>query len=104
MEKAVALSYSADLPAPIVVAKGKGNLAGAIERVAREHGIYVTETPILADALVELEVGELIPPEHFRLVAELLVFVQSLAGDGMLPASATPSPSLLPQHQPASHR
>jgi flagellar biosynthesis protein len=79
MKKAVALSYSADLPAPIVRATGKGTLALAIERVAREHGIYVTETPTLADALVELDAGELIPPEYYRLVAELLVFVQSLA-------------------------
>ncbi|MAG35657.1 MAG: type III secretion protein [Dehalococcoidia bacterium] len=78
MEKAVALSYAADLPAPVVVAKGKGSLADAIERVAREHGIYVSNTPVLADALVEMEIGDLIPAEHYRLVAELLVFVASL--------------------------
>ncbi len=78
MEKAVALSYADDLPAPVVVAKGKGSLARAIERVAREHEIYVSDTPVLADVLVEMNIGDLIPVEHYRLVAELLVFVASL--------------------------
>ena len=81
MEKAVVLSYAAELPAPVIRAKGKGSLANAIERLAREHQIYVSKTPVLADALVEMEVGDLIPPQHYRLVAELLVFVHSLRSE-----------------------
>jgi flagellar biosynthesis protein len=75
MEKAAAIRYSEDLPAPIVLAAGKGVLARRIEEIAREQGIRIVNQPELADALVELPVGSLIPEQFYRIVAEILVFV-----------------------------
>ena len=75
MEKAAAIRYSEDLPAPIVLAAGKGVLARRIEEIAREQGIRIVNQPDLADALVELPLGSLIPEQFYRIVAEILVFV-----------------------------
>jgi len=76
MEKAAAIQYTEDLPAPIVVAKGKGLLAKRIKEIALEQGIQIVDQPELADALVELPLGNLIPEEFYRIVAEILVFVR----------------------------
>jgi flagellar biosynthesis protein len=75
MEKAVAVHYSEELPAPIIVARGKGELARRILRIAEQHGVHLLVRPELADALVELEVGSLVPEEFYRIIAEILVFV-----------------------------
>jgi type III secretion system FlhB-like substrate exporter len=76
MEKAAAIQYTEDLPAPIVLAKGKGLLAKRIKEIALEQGIQIVDQPELADALVELPLGSLIPEEFYRIVAEILVFVR----------------------------
>ena len=79
MEKAVALHYNEDLPAPIVLAKGKGELARRIRQIAERHGIHMAAMPALADSLIELEIGSLIPEEFYRIIAELLVYVRSMS-------------------------
>jgi type III secretion system FlhB-like substrate exporter len=79
MEKAVAVHYSEELPAPVIVARGKGELARRIRRIAEQHGVHLLVRPELANALVELEVGSLIPEEFYRIIAEILVFVRSVS-------------------------
>jgi flagellar biosynthesis protein len=79
MEKAVAIRYSEELPAPVIVARGKGELARSILRIAESHGVRLLANPELADALVELEIGSLIPEEFYRIIAEILVFVRSVS-------------------------
>jgi len=78
MEKAVAIKYDSELPAPFVLAKGKGELARIIESIARDNGINVTQIPNLADALIDLEIGSFIPQEYYGIIAELLIFVRNL--------------------------
>ena len=75
MEKAAAVQYSEDLPAPIIIASGKGMLAKRIKEIAEQQGIQIVDEPELADALVELPLGSLIPEQFYRIVAEILVFV-----------------------------
>ena len=36
--------------------------------------------PELADSLIQLEIGSLIPEEFYRIIAELLVYVRSVRG------------------------
>ena len=79
MEKAAAIQYSEDLPAPIILATGKGLLAQRIRQIASEQGIEIVEEPDLADALVELPLGSLIPEQLYKIVAEILVFVGKVA-------------------------
>ena len=74
-KQAVALSYDPDDDAPKVVATGKGALA---EKIIEEAKVPVHKDSKLADTLSRLEIGELIPPELYEVVAEILVFVDQM--------------------------
>jgi len=73
--KAVALSYPSGAGAPLVVAKGGGDLRDTILRLAREYGIPVENDPILAEALFRFPEGDPIPPELYVAVAEVYAFL-----------------------------
>jgi flagellar biosynthetic protein FlhB len=79
---AVALKYTAGLmDAPIVVAKGAGNMALQIRRIAEEHDIPIVENKPLAQALFKaVEPGEFIPEGLYQAVAEILAYVYRLKG------------------------
>ncbi|MEO2082588.1 MAG: EscU/YscU/HrcU family type III secretion system export apparatus switch protein [Desulfurobacteriaceae bacterium] len=82
-KKAVALKYRRDKDnAPKVVAKGKGALAERIVQLAREHGVKVVEDENLVEFLMGLEIGEEIPPELYRAVAEILAYIYSATRRG----------------------
>ncbi|MDN5293058.1 MAG: flagellar biosynthesis protein [Eubacteriales bacterium] len=74
-KKAAALKYSPSMNAPRVVAAGEGWLAAKIITAAREAGVPVREDPALAEALVQVPVGEEIPPELYQAVAEVLAVI-----------------------------
>ncbi|MBU1024342.1 flagellar biosynthesis protein FlhB [bacterium] len=70
---AVALKYEDDLPAPQVIAKGKGDIALRIIQIAKEFNIPIEQNPPLAQSLYRLtEVGEMIPFELYEALAEIL--------------------------------
>jgi flagellar biosynthesis protein len=76
---AVALHYD-KTGAPRVVAKGRGNIGEKIIEVAKAHNIPVEENEVLAGALSNVELGDEIPVELYKAVAEVLVFVLRLSG------------------------
>ena len=77
--RAVALRYErAKDDAPRVVAKGSGHLAERILALAREHRVPVHADRNLVEALGALDIDLEIPPELYRAVAEVLVFVYRL--------------------------
>ena len=77
---AVALRYTPGKDqAPIVVAKGTDELALRIVAVAEEHGVAVVENRPLARALYAgAEIGQMIPPDQYGPVAEVLVYIYKL--------------------------
>lgn len=79
---AVAIKYDPlAMAAPAVIAKGAGLIAERIKTIASEHQIPVIENKELARNLYKLlDVGEQIPSEFFRAVAELLAYVYKLKG------------------------
>jgi len=78
---AVALRYDEEkAPAPVVTAAGKGDVAERILALAREHGVPVREDPDLVALLAQLDVGQIIPPELYPVIAEVLAFVYRLRG------------------------
>lgn len=79
---AVAIAYDAEkYDAPIVVAKGVDYLAQRIKEVARENNVEIVENVPLARALyATVEIGEMVPPELYQSVAEVLAFVYRLQG------------------------
>lgn len=76
---AVALHYDKS-GAPRVVAKGRGTLGAKIIEVAKANDIPIEENEILAGALSRIELGDEIPAELYKAVAEVLVFVLRLSG------------------------
>ena len=76
---AVALHYEQP-GAPRVVAKGKGELGQKIIDTAREHGVPIEENASLAGALSEVEIGDEIPVELYKAVAEVLIFIMRMSG------------------------
>ncbi len=75
---AVALSYDESDNAPRVVAQGYGQLADAIVRTAREHDLYVHESPELVGLLMQVDLDSHIPPQLYTAVAELLAWLYRL--------------------------
>jgi flagellar biosynthetic protein FlhB len=79
---AVALKYDRnEAPAPIVVAKGQDFLALRIKDIAKEAGVPIVENRPLAQALYRaVEVGQIIPAEFYKAVAEVLSYIYRVKG------------------------
>lgn len=76
----VALKYDAQkMGAPVVVAKGRGELALKIREVARENDVPLLEAPPLARALYKhCELEQSIPAGLYTAVAEVMAYVYQL--------------------------
>ena len=76
---AVALVYKKGDVAPKVVAKGQDYVALRIKDVGREHNVVIVENKPLARALyASTEVGDIVPPDLYQAVAEVLAYVYRL--------------------------
>jgi flagellar biosynthesis protein len=78
MKKAIALKYSADLPAPFIVAKGQGELAQRMLEIADEYGIVIKSDAVLLDGLYVYDPGTCIPPEYYGIVARIFAFLAQI--------------------------
>ena len=77
IERAVALHYDQQ-GAPTVLATGEGEIARLIKERAEAAGVPLVEDPKLSYLLSKIPLGDEIPPELYRAVAEVLVFVLRL--------------------------
>jgi flagellar biosynthetic protein FlhB len=79
---AIALKFEAsEMMAPTVIAKGAGHIAERIKEIANAHQVPVIEDKPLAQTLFKIvEIGEFIPVELYRAVAEILAYVYRLRG------------------------
>ena len=76
---AVALRYETRRDAaPRVLATGRGSIAETILRRAEAAGVAIRRDASLTEALAPLALGETIPPELYRAVAEVLAYVYGL--------------------------
>ncbi len=78
IKQAIALEYDPDDAAPKIIATGKGLVAERIIEKAKESKVPVHRDDSLAETLSRLEIGDYIPPELYEVVAEILVFVDSM--------------------------
>ena len=78
-KKAVALKYDIEEDnAPRIVANEKGEFVQKIIKFAREHDIPIRENEDIVDILVQLNIGDEIPPELYEVIAEILSFIYQL--------------------------
>lgn len=78
VKQAIALEYNPEEDAPKVIASGRGLIAEKIIEKAKESNVPVHRDDKLADTLSRLEIGDMIPPELYEVVAEILIFVDSM--------------------------
>ena len=74
---AIALKYDEDsMDAPRVVAKGTDFVAQKIKMIAKENDVVMVENRPLARAMYDqVEVGDAVPEEFFKAIAEILAYV-----------------------------
>lgn len=75
---AVAIAYEPGDQAPKILASGKGKLAERIIETAKENKVPTYKDNKLAATLSKLQIGDMIPPELYEVVAEILVFVDDM--------------------------
>jgi flagellar biosynthesis protein len=78
IKKAAAIKYDAYDAAPQIIAKGKGIVAENILEKASETEVPVYQDKELVEALTKLDIGDFIPPELYKVVAEIMIFVSDL--------------------------
>lgn len=75
---AVAIEYVPGEAAPKIIATGKGAVAEKIIEKAKESNVPLYKDNKLAGTLSKLKIGDMIPPELYEVVAEILVFVDDM--------------------------
>ncbi|MBN1547784.1 MAG: flagellar biosynthesis protein FlhB [Syntrophaceae bacterium] len=77
---AIAIRYDQDnMNAPIVLAKGAGYVAEKIREIAAKHQIPIVENKPVAQVLYKItNIGDMIPADLYRAVAEILAYVYRL--------------------------
>ena len=81
---AVAIKYDPDsMTSPKVVGKGLRLIADRIKKIAVENNIPIMENPPLARSLYKkLEIGDEIPEEFYKAIAEVLAFIYKMKQKG----------------------
>ncbi|SDB27847.1 EscU/YscU/HrcU family type III secretion system export apparatus switch protein [Eubacterium oxidoreducens] len=75
---AVALKYEPGDVAPKILATGKGAVADKIIEKGKESDVPFYKDDKLAETLSHLDIGDMIPPELYEVVAQILVFVSDM--------------------------
>ncbi len=78
VRQAIALEYDPADSAPKVLAIGRGALADKIIDQAKQSDVPIHKDDKLANTLSKLQIGDMIPPELYEVVAEILMFVDNM--------------------------
>ncbi len=76
----VALSYTFGEDIPMITASGRGAVARKIREIADKCHIPLINNPLLAEVLVDTEIGSCIPEETYQAVAAIFAFLQKKDG------------------------
>lgn len=75
----IALFYEFGMPAPIVVAKGKDELALQMRKVAKEHDIPIVENkPVARNLYSTTDISQEIPSDLYKAISEIILYVFKL--------------------------
>lgn len=64
--------------APIVVAHGKGHVAQQIIELAKKNHIHLQEDSTLVANLLDMDLGDNIPPQLYSVMAEILLLIEKM--------------------------
>lgn len=63
---------------PTVVAHGSGQVARKIMELAKQNNIQMQEDETLVGELLNIDLGESIPPQLYAVIAEILILLEEL--------------------------
>ncbi|RDE36294.1 flagellar biosynthesis protein FlhS [Parageobacillus thermoglucosidasius] len=63
---------------PTVVAQGTGYVAKKIIELAKQHNVHIQEDPLLVQNLLDLDLGDSIPPQLYAVIAEILILIEEI--------------------------
>ncbi|XPV69951.1 MAG: EscU/YscU/HrcU family type III secretion system export apparatus switch protein [Halarcobacter sp.] len=79
IKKAAALKYDLEVDnAPKVVAKGKGEIAGNIIKIAQDNNIPIKKDEDLIELLSAIDIDKEIPPGMYKAVSEIFSYIYDL--------------------------
>ncbi|WP_338449529.1 EscU/YscU/HrcU family type III secretion system export apparatus switch protein [Niallia oryzisoli] len=64
--------------APVVVAQGKGHVAKQIIDLAKENNIHMQEDSTLVANLLDMDLGDNIPPQLYSVMSEILLLIEEM--------------------------
>ncbi|KHF29012.1 Flagellar biosynthetic protein FlhB [Anoxybacillus sp. BCO1] len=70
---AAVIRYEEGDKAPTVVAHGRGYVAEKIIELAKQNGVPVEQDAALVQHLLDLDLGDTIPPQLYAVIAEILI-------------------------------
>lgn len=73
-KRAVALRYDEKEIAPIIIASGMGHMAEKIVEVASKNNVPIYEDTSLATILSQLELGQEVPEELYKMIVDIYVY------------------------------
>jgi len=83
MKKAAALRYDADKEnAPRVIAKGEGEIAKNIIKIAELNNLPIKKDADLVELLSKVEIDKEIPDALYKAVAEVFSFIYTTTKKG----------------------
>lgn len=63
---------------PQIVAHGKGHIANQIIDLAKKNNIHMQEDPLLVENLLDMDLGDNIPPQLYAVMAEILLLIEEM--------------------------
>ena len=75
---AAVIKYDGEAGAPRIVAQGKGQVANQIIELAQKNNIHLQEDSSLVANLLDMDLGDNIPPQLYQVMAEILVLIEEM--------------------------
>jgi flagellar biosynthesis protein len=63
---------------PTVVAQGSGSVAAQIIELAKKHNIQMQEDETLVQNLLDIDLGDNVPPQLYAVIAEILILIEEM--------------------------
>ncbi|WP_461202413.1 EscU/YscU/HrcU family type III secretion system export apparatus switch protein [Anoxybacillus sp. TBDG-1] len=75
---AAVIRYEQGDKAPTVVAHGRGYVAEKIIDLAKQNGVPIEQDAALVQHLLDLDLGDTIPPQLYAVIAEFLILIEKM--------------------------
>lgn len=66
---------------PTVVAQGSGYVAKKIIETAKQNHIHLQEDSALIENLLQIDLGDSVPPQLYEVIAEIFVLLEKIESD-----------------------